>query len=158
MTETQETPRPPIAENATAWLSGLFDLLQMDVKVATKESDSSLRINFQGDDANNHLTGDRTHLNAIHGVLQYALFPNERPWKKISLDVGDQTAPSNPALESLADRLANKVTELDKSITIFGMNSKQRKAVHLALEAKNSVNSDSEGNGAFRRIKIRNNS
>lgn len=159
MTETQETPRPPVADNTSAWLNGLFERLQMDVKVQIKESDSNLRINLLGDDAKTHLAGDRAHLNAIQTILQYAVFPNSRPWKKISLSVGEpKTAPANPALEAFAERLADKAAALDKSITVFGMNSKQRKAVHLALEENDAVHSDSEGHGAFRRIKIRNNS
>ncbi|MBH23533.1 MAG: hypothetical protein CMH57_03515 [Myxococcales bacterium] len=145
-----------LTDRATDWLQGLFERMDLDANVEIDETDSNIHVNIVGPGADAFITQGLTPsgLNALRAVLQQVLFPNQRPFKKLSLDAGGHRERRSEQLEGFAAWLSEKATDLDKNITVVGINSVDRRAVHLALEGDRKVKTESEGFGPFRRLKI----
>ena len=147
-------PSEPLADNANSWLDGLFDRMDLDAQVEIDETDEYLRINIVGADADAFTGEGAVHLNSLRGILQYALFPNTRPYKKLTLDAAGYRSRRGDQLQGFSEWLAEKASDLGKPITVVGMNSVDRRAVHLALESDKSLKTESEGVGPIRRLKL----
>lgn len=75
--------------------------------------------------------------------------------KRITLQLeGAPAREEDPAMAEMARRLARSVQIIGKSLTVVPMNSKDRKAIHVALEGMPEVRTRSEGEGNLRRLVI----
>ena len=73
---------------------------------------------------------------------------------KISLDAENYREKRNEALESLAQKLANKVMRTRRSTTLEPMNAYERRIIHSTLQDHESVTTYSIGQGINRKVVI----
>jgi spoIIIJ-associated protein len=73
---------------------------------------------------------------------------------RIALDVEGYRQRREESLRELAQRLATKAKETGAVVTLNPMSPRDRRIVHLALQADPDVSTVSQGEGSFRRLLI----
>ena len=73
----------------------------------------------------------------------------------IQLDAMAQVASRERRLENMAHRLADSVVVAGGAINVETLPAAQRRTIHNALARRNDVRTESDGQGAFRRLIIK---
>ena len=74
--------------------------------------------------------------------------------KPVNLDVAGAGEARERRLQRLAERLADSVAEHGLEARIYGMNPKDRRSMHVALQSMNTIQTFSEDEGIARRLVI----
>jgi len=94
-------------------------------------------------------------LEAVQYLAGRIVFRDADTRKRLSLQLeGAPSRDEDPAMAEMARRLAESVRRIGKSLTVVPMNSRDRKAIHVALEGASDVRTRSEGDGNLRRLVI----
>lgn len=169
--KTEPEPRPPrpereqkkfvateVAARGISLLEELAAKLNLEIVVNTKIEKNLVRFDIDGDDAESHLLGksrNPVRLEALQTWLQAVIFESDSPQNvEISLDVNGFRARRTQQLDTLAVSLAKSVSALKKSMIVAGLNSFERRVVHRALEHETGIKTESEGFGAFRKLRL----
>lgn len=139
------------------WLANVFERMNFDIAVEGRLQDDRLYFDASGDDAE-FLLGIGTEapksIESIQTLLGAALSRCGEK-RQVFLDVRGWRDQRADRLDGVADELRDVAVKLGKTITVAGFNSYERSVVHKALEQDTSVETQSEGQGIFRKLKIR---
>jgi spoIIIJ-associated protein len=106
-------------------------------------------------DAQGLLIGRRGQtLDAIEYIVNRIAARDEEPAGRIVIDVERYRERRRDHLTTLAERLAGKVRQTGRPVTLNPMSPRDRRIVHLALQEDASVATRSQGDGHFRKILI----
>lgn len=114
-----------------------------NVVIEIETSDSALLIGKQG-----------KNLEAIQTIVNSVMNKDSKKWTKIIIDVGSYRIRREKSLEKKAIEVANKVKKTKKSILLEPMNPFERRIIHITLKSDNTIETNSEGDGLFKRIRI----
>ncbi len=156
--EYELLPELPITEEAQAWLSTLFGYLGLEGEVRVRESEDMLEASLEGPGAEVLLAEMSARgpeiLQAIQLLAQSAVSSGNRRRYGVSLDPGGFRQNRVEQLREVSRFLGEKATAIGAPITVLGMSSFDRRAVHTGLREMRNVRTESEGFGPFRRLKI----
>ncbi|MDK2806553.1 MAG: spoIIIJ-associated protein [Thermoanaerobacterium sp.] len=145
-----------VKENVKKFLDGIIKLIGIDVEYDIDEKDNSLLVNLKGNGVG-LLIGYRGE---TLDSLQYltSLVANKKNiegiHKRILLDAENYRAKREKILINLANKIAKKVKQENRSITLEPMNANERRIIHLALQDDPDIETFSEGEEPNRRITI----
>jgi len=105
--------------------------------------DSNLLIGYHGET-----------LNSLQHILNLFLFKKFDEKVRVLIDVSGYRSERDAKLCDLAKSASEKARFLNKSVALYPMNSYERKIVHEAVSEIENVSSESEGEGANRRVVI----
>jgi spoIIIJ-associated protein len=137
-------------------LEQLISHLGVSCSVAARlGEDGSVLLDVTGD-AQGLLIGRRGQtLDAIEYIVsRIAARDDEPPGRRIVIDVERYRERRRDHLTTLAERLAGKVRQTGRPVTLNPMSPRDRRIVHLALQEDASVATRSQGEGHFRKILI----
>jgi len=138
-------------------LTELGTKLGMQFVVSANVEGNVVRFDLDGTDAQTHLVQGNavTRLDALQTWLQAVIFESDSPQNvEVSLDVNGFRQRRTEQLDVLAGELAKSIGTLGKSVVVAGLNSFERRVVHRALEKEKGVQTESEGFGAFRKLRL----
>lgn len=146
------------AARAVTWLGGLFERLEMSVELAVEEDDEQITVSVTGKDAE-LLLADMSAagpavLLALQNTVQAAIFGGRQRRKQILIDAANYRQRRMEMLQDVANRLSDKVVQTGDPVTLLGMSSFDRRAIHQGVRDKKGVKTESEGFGHFRRLKV----
>ncbi len=149
-----------LAAYGAEWLTGLLKALGLDVRAeGSVAAGGTLEFNIKGKDSALCVEGLGLGRGQLAGYIQtvLTLALQREGWESGSMfiDVEGTRRRATVDLTGLAAWLGDKVTALGKPITILGMSSGERRSIHAGLGEDGRVHTESEGYGAFRRLKIR---
>jgi spoIIIJ-associated protein len=72
----------------------------------------------------------------------------------IVIDAGSYKSRRSDRLEQLANRMADQAVEQQRKVTLEPMPPNERRIIHLTLRKRNDVETQSEGEGASRKVAI----
>ncbi len=155
---TRGTPQGMLKQGRE-WLTTLAGGMNFDVEVTSSYDKGSKTLNFEisGADAAELLGPSESSPRVLEGmekVLQQFLDIGRNDEYDLHIDVDGFRRRRSERLKKLADRLASLSRDIDKSITIAGMNEFERRVVHRHLNHDNDIKTDSFGYGAFRKIRL----
>lgn len=145
-----------VKENVKKFLDGIIKLIGIDVEYDIDEKDNSLLVNLKGNGVG-LLIGYRGE---TLDSLQYltSLVANKKNiegiHKRILLDAENYRAKREKILINLANKIAKKVKQENRSITLEPMNANERRIIHLALQDDPDIETFSEGEEPNRRVTI----
>jgi len=137
-------------------LEQLISHLGVSCSVAARPGeDGSVLLDVCGD-AQGLLIGRRGQtLDAIEYIVNRIVARDDEPAAgRIVIDVERYRERRRDHLTLLAERLAGKVRETGRPVTLNPMSPRDRRIVHLALQQDASVATRSQGDGHFRKILI----
>ena len=148
-----ETPAAPAQElcqddNArriTEFLTGLLEHMDCRAQVQVYEEGQKL----------GQLIGRRGEtLDAIQQLTNYAVNSGREKRIRVHVDAENYRAKREQSLESLARKVAGKVTKYRRSVTLEPMNAYERHVIHAALQDKEGVTTYSIGTEPNRRVVV----
>ena len=145
---------PNPERRAKDFLNGIFDILGEEVDVAVQTDDDTIRVEFAGPDMGVVIGKRGETLDALQYLTSLVVNRGDSDFKKVSLDAENYREKRNAALESLAHKLAKKVTRTRRSTTLEPMNSYERRIIHSALQDDPYVTTYSVGQGVNRKVVI----
>ncbi|MFB6351042.1 MAG: R3H domain-containing nucleic acid-binding protein, partial [Bradymonadaceae bacterium] len=143
-------------DQGAEWLAGLFERMNFDAEGEIFDEDGEPRVDISGPDADRLLGVGKLGPKAIEGIetLMQSVFSEDDGASDLYVDVGDKRAERKEMLQRVADDLADRAVDLHKSVTVSGLNSTERRIIHRRLRDYDGVDTESVGDGIFRRLRI----
>ena len=165
--EKQPAPVKPVAEenlplcedkNAqriTAFLTGLLAHLDSQAQVKVYEVEKGrYKVILDGDKLGQLIGRRGETLDAIQQLTNYAINEKGEKRVRIQVDAENYRAKREASLESLAAKVAAKVTRYRRSVTLEPMNAYERHVIHAALQDTAGVTTYSIGTEPNRRVVV----
>ncbi len=132
----------------------LFRAIGFKVDCSTSVVEGMLYLNLGGRDAED-LTADRSELlRAIEYLLNKIFQADVNRYGMINCDVLGKKQTRMTELQLIARAAAEKVRETRLPFKLNPMDSRERRIVHLALADDQSIRTESEGEGEYRKVVI----
>ena len=156
--EVVNGPEDKEAQAALTFLENALDRMGLNVTVDARIEKKFLRIRIRGDDAAQLVVGRGSAaksdvLDSLQLLASRSIYPGEGG-RTIVIDANDYRDARLDQLAPAADRLSELALETKQTVRVFGMNSFDRRAIHLRLADRSDVVTASEGDGVFRAISI----
>jgi spoIIIJ-associated protein len=167
----QASQEQPAAENDVEKISRriLEDLLErMDVQAyvtavrttvpgqrGDPEETITLHVEGADEEAMGLLIGRRGEtLRSVQFMVNLLVSRKVQKWPQVVVDVGNYRQRRQESLEGLARRMAERVRQSGRPLTLEPMGAYERRIVHLALRGDPTVYTESSGEGENRKVVI----
>ncbi len=146
-----------IIDRAADFLTDMLSQMGFTADIYTEVIDNTVVFDIVGDDVKS-LSPDVNPdvINALSWLIKRARFVIGSDIR-FDIDVNGYRLTRVHDLEGVASELHDKAQAGCDQIQIFGMNNVDRRALHLLLNADPTVQTQSEGYGAFRHLGIKKN-
>lgn len=143
------------AADTLTFLKGFFNNMSIKVDVAFESEDNEkVVIKLMSEDSGLLIGKRGKTLESIQLLANIAMNKNRDNWKKIILDIEGYRNKREEALRRLALRVADRVRRTGKPKTLETMNPFERRLIHITLQEFDDVDTVSEGEGIFKRVKV----
>ena len=143
------------AQRITAFLTGLLQHLESDAQVKVYEVEKGrYKVILDGDKLGQLIGRRGETLDAIQQLTNYALNDKGEKRIRVQVDAENYRAKREASLESLAAKVAGKVTRYRRSVTLEPMNAYERHVIHAALQDTAGVTTYSIGTEPNRRVVV----
>ena len=158
-----ETPAAPAQElcqddNArriTEFLTGLLEHMDSPAQVKVTETEKGrYSVVLEGQKLGQLIGRRGETLDAIQQLTNYAVNSGREKRIRVHVDAENYRAKREQSLESLAHKVAGKVTKYRRSVTLEPMNAYERHVIHAALQDVPGVNTYSIGTEPNRRVVV----
>ncbi len=139
---------------AKEFLSGVFEKMNLEVKVEYTMGEKEIRINLSGDEMGAVIGRRGETLDALQYLTTLAVNKSSDDYYKISLDTENYRSEREKTLQNLALRLAEKAKRNRKNVSLEPMNAYERKIIHSALQEDDMIHTYSVGEEPNRKIII----
>ena len=143
------------AQEIRKFLSGLLQQMevQAEVKVYLPEK-GRYKVFLEGQGLGAIIGRRGETLDAIQQLTNYAVNSGREKRIRVHVDAENYRAKREQSLESLARKVAGKVTKYRRSVTLEPMNAYERHVIHAALQDVPGVNTYSIGTEPNRRVVV----
>ncbi len=158
----EETPResaPPPREapekvaKAKAFCEGLLGRLGAAVEVAVKETPEQIGVSLTAREGN-PVELSSALVEAVQYLVNRVVNPRAEGRKWVNLDVGGFREEGDPAVQAMAQRLADAAKRTGQVMAVAPISARDRRQIHMALVNVEGVSTRSEGEGIFRQLLI----
>jgi spoIIIJ-associated protein len=121
------------------------------------EPEETITLHVEGADeeAMGLLIGRRGEtLRSVQFMVNLLVSRKVQKWPQVVVDVGNYRQRRQESLEGLARRMAERVRQSGRPLTLEPMGAYERRIVHLALRADPTVYTESSGEGESRKVVI----
>ena len=139
---------------AVDFLSGLFDVWGLNVKISTELDGDVLKVELEGDDMGVVIGKRGETLDALQHLTSLNVNTGDGDFVKVSLDTEGYREKRVKTLESLAAKLASKVAKTRHNVTLEPMNSYERRIINASLQDNEFVTTYSVGQSPNRKVVI----
>jgi spoIIIJ-associated protein len=146
-------PSDPI-EEAQAFLQGLAEAVDIPLQYEVETHKSDVTIQLHGEQVGFWIGRRGQMLDAVQYLMN--IVANKTPGQhvRIGLDAEQFRSKRRDTLESLAEKLAERVVRTRKEVVLEPMTSQERKIIHFQLQEHPKVSTFSKGEEPNRRIVI----
>lgn len=139
---------------ALEFLSQLFDVWGLNVKINTELDGDVLKVELDGDDMGVVIGKRGETLDALQHLTSLNVNTGDGDFIKVSLDTEGYREKRIKTLENLAAKLASKVAKTRHNVTLEPMNSYERRIIHASLQDNEFVTTYSVGQSPNRKVVI----
>ena len=142
------------ADRAVEFLKTLFEGIHVEVEMDVEIKEENIYISVSSDDSG-VLIGHRGEtLDAIQYLVNLTINRKRDYFVRVTLDIEGYRKKREETLVKVAERIAEKVIRLRKSMTMEAMNSYERRIVHAALQNNPKIETYSIGEDPNRKVVI----
>ena len=142
------------AERAKKILSEMLVKMGVECEINAVSAERELILNIEGEGVGAVIGRRGETLDALQYLLSLCVNKGESEYVKITLDAENYREKREKTLEKLANKLAAKVVENKRSVTLEAMNPNERRIIHAALQDYKGVTTTSIGSEPNRRVVI----
>lgn len=139
---------------ALEFLSQLFDVWGLNVKINAELDGDVLKVELEGDDMGIVIGKRGETLDALQHLTSLNVNTGDGDFIKVSLDTEGYREKRIKTLENLAAKLASKVAKTRHNVTLEPMNSYERRIIHASLQDNEFVTTYSVGQSPNRKVVI----
>jgi len=152
-----------IADAARDILETLLDLMEIPASVnpvhgalveSRAEATDSITLNVEGDDLGILIGRRGQTLSCLQYLVRIIIGQQKKVWLPIVIDVEGYKQRRCNALQTMALRIAEQVTQRKERFALEPMPAFDRRIIHLALVDHPDVTTESSGEGEARRVVI----
>jgi spoIIIJ-associated protein len=140
-------------ERAVQTLQQIVNLMEVPATVNTRQEDEQVVLELTGD-SSGILIGRRGQMLDAFEYLLNRVVAREGDSNRIVVDSQNYRTRRRQSLEDLARRMGEQAKRKRKAIALNPMSPRDRRIVHLALQADPSLSTKSSGKGYFRKLII----
>lgn len=134
----------------------LLQKLQIDATVEVVENEDGLYIVNVSTEESGLLIGFHGEtLSSFQTVLGLIVFKKAGEWIKLVVEIGDYRAKRAEQLTAMAQSYANQAISTGQPVFLPPLPPSERRVVHIALEERGDVITESEGEGNQRRVVVK---
>ena len=111
-------------------------------------------LQIQGDDLGNLIGRKGETLSSLQYITRLMVSHSLQRRVNFVVDAGNYKSKRAETLRRLAERMANKAVEKNRSIKLDPMPPHERRIIHVTLRKRDDVTTKSVGEGDFRRVTI----
>ena len=143
------------SSSAITYLNEILSILDVDAlaTVRTVNNNNGPVIDIQGEDSGLLIGKKGENLNALQFILNRILRSNNVD-SFATLDIEQYKERRSQSLNTLATRVAERVMNSNRSITLEPMNASERRMIHTALADHTGVKTESSGSGYNRKVVV----
>ncbi len=143
------------AERIHTFLTGLLEHMESPAEVKVYEVEKGrYKVILEGDKLGQLIGRRGETLDAIQQLTSYAVNDRGAGRVRVQVDAENYRAKREASLESLANKVAGKVTKYRRSVTLEPMNAYERHVIHAALQDVKGVTTYSIGSEPNRRVVV----
>ena len=143
------------ARRITEFLTGLLEHMVSPAQVQVTETEKGrYSVVLEGQKLGQLIGRRGETLDAIQQLTNYAVNSGREKRIRVHVDAENYRAKREQSLESLARKVAAKVTRYRRSVTLEPMNAYERHVIHAALQDVPGVNTYSIGSEPNRRVVV----
>lgn len=143
------------ARRITEFLTGLLEHMDSPAQVQVTETEKGrYSVVLEGQKLGQLIGRRGETLDAIQQLTNYAVNSGREKRIRVHVDAENYRAKLEQSLESLARKVAAKVTRYRRSVTLEPMNAYERHVIHAALQDVPGVNTYSIGSEPNRRVVV----
>lgn len=151
----QESCQDDNARRITEFLTGLLGHMDSPAQVKVTETEKGrYSVVLEGQKLGQLIGRRGETLDAIQQLTNYAVNSGREKRIRVHVDAENYRAKREQSLESLARKVAGKVTKYRRSVTLEPMNAYERHVIHAALQDVPGVNTYSIGTEPNRRVVV----
>jgi len=151
----QESCQDDNARRITEFLTGLLEHMDSPAQVKVTETEKGrYSVVLEGQKLGQLIGRRGETLDAIQQLTNYAVNSGREKRIRVHVDAENYRAKREQSLESLARKVAGKVTKYRRSVTLEPMNAYERHVIHAALQDVPGVNTYSIGTEPNRRVVV----
>ncbi|HHY70116.1 MAG TPA: protein jag [Thermoanaerobacterales bacterium] len=148
------TVKPNPEEIANKFLEKLLNFIDSHVKVSSFFKEDVLNLEIESEDAGLIIGKHGSTLDALQYLTSLVVNRNSKDFVRVILDTENYRGKREKTLERLAVKMADKVKETKRSITLEPMYPNERRIIHTALQHDTRIATKSIGKEPNRRIII----
>lgn len=145
-------------DSATAYaiefLSNIFKKFELDVTIRAIEGDEFITLDLVGKDLGILIGRRGETLDALQYLTNLTVSRHFEDRNKFILDVEGYRSKREETLERLAKKLAERVKESGKNMSLEPMSPYERRIIHTVLQSDEQVRTFSEGEEPYRKVVI----
>lgn len=151
---SQSGALPEKREEAASVLREILDKMGIEAEVSAFDDGERIILDAHGSESGLVIGKKGATLDALQYLVNRIIFkaPGEKPL--VTVDAEGYRGRREDSLVDLAKRLAEKVERSGKPVPVEPMSAHDRRVVHMALADHPHVRTESEGEGAGRRVVI----
>ncbi|HMM06841.1 MAG TPA: RNA-binding cell elongation regulator Jag/EloR [Clostridiales bacterium] len=139
---------------AIAFLTTVFEKFELDVTIESIESEDFVTLDLIGKDLGILIGRRGETLDALQYLTNLTVARHFDERNKYILDVEGYRKKREETLEHLAKKLAERVKESGKNLSLEPMSPYERRIIHTVLQSDDQVRTFSEGEEPFRKVVI----
>ena len=145
-------------DSATAYamefLTNIFKKFELDVTIRAVEGEEFITLDLVGKDLGILIGRRGETLDALQYLTNLTVSRHFEDRNKFILDVEGYRAKREETLERLAKKLAERVKESGKNMSLEPMSPYERRIIHTVLQSDDHVRTFSEGEEPYRKVVI----
>lgn len=151
----QESCQDDNARRITEFLTGLLEHMDSPAQVKVTETEKGrYSVVLEGQKLGQLIGRRGETLDAIQQLTNYAVNSGREKRIRVHVDAENYRAKREQSLESLARKVAGKVTKYRRSVTLEPMNAYERHVIHTALQETPDITTYSIGTEPNRRTVV----
>ncbi|HEY3997630.1 MAG TPA: RNA-binding cell elongation regulator Jag/EloR [Candidatus Xenobia bacterium] len=148
-------PESPDADAAEDVLKEVLRLMGVEAEVERDyDRENAVRFNVVGDDLGALIGKYGQTIEAVQYLVNLIASRQNETYEKVSIDIEGYRDRRERSLEELATRMARKVRNEGKSVTLEPMLPSERRIIHMALSDDAGVRTYSQGEEPMRKVVI----
>lgn len=140
--------------HAVAFLNQLFEQFNLDVDITPIQGEEFTTLNLEGKDLGILIGRRGETLDAFQYLTNLTVSRHFEERSKFILDVEGYRAKREETLKHLALKLAERVKDSGKNMSLEPMSPYERRIIHTVLQNDESVRTFSEGEEPYRKVVI----
>lgn len=154
MARVQVTLKEEYEDDGVAFLTDVFEKMNIDVDIEKTEDDESISLMVTGKDSGIIIGRRGETLDALQYLTSLVVNKNSSKYKRVTVDIENYRHKREETLVRLAERLADKVVKYRRNVSLEPMNPYERRIIHSTLQNNNYVETYSVGEDPNRKVVI----